>query len=149
MKCHPLSLAVLLATAALALADKTVDVAEHRAAKPEPFLDRLASALFGSTNEKKSDNNKQPQRPKPVYKRPPPQVQQALPSFQTPVVAARPQSGYGPPRAPPITQTQKNPLNNGPPRRPPSAQYKPAASNSFPSYFGSGGGNGGPQPGRN
>ena len=111
--------------------------AEHRSAKPEPFLEKLASALgFGSSsspnNEKKYRPPKPPGRPKPVYKRPP--VQHGLPSIQKPIVAAsRPASGgYGAPKAPAI--------GHRPPARPPvRPPLTPAASNNFPNYFNGGG----------
>ena len=147
MKCHRLLCITLVLAAAVSLAhaDKSIDEAEHRAAKPEPFLDRLASALFGSSTDKKSEQKKVGQRPpRPVYnKRPPPYKLNAQPSFQTPVVAQPPQNSYGAPQAPPITS------NNLVPQRRPQPQYKPSASNSFPSYFNGGNGGGGPQPGRN
>ncbi len=66
--------------AALAAADSKVGnpdlVLEHRSAKPEPFLDRLATALFGSGDKNKSDKKKPPRGGlKPGYKRPPIQQQ--------------------------------------------------------------------------
>ena len=71
--CLALSLAVAAADSKVGNPDLLV---EHRSASPEPFLDRLATALFGSGEKKKSDKRK-PQRggPKPVYKRPPIQQQ--------------------------------------------------------------------------
>ena len=114
--------------------------AEHRSAKPEPFLEKLASALgFGSSSNTEK-NYRPPQkkpvnRPKPVYKRPPVK-QQTSPSIQKPVVAAsRPSGSYGAPQAPPLGSNR--PQQSRP--RPPIA---PAASNSFPQYFGGGGSQG-------
>lgn len=153
MKCHRQLLTILVVSLAInsCIGDAVSEslVAEHRSAKPEPFLKRLQEALFGST-AKKSDKPPQggpPPKRGPVYKRPP--IQQALPSLQTPVVATRPQNrprpindGYGAPQAPPISRPQ------GPAVRPPrppvvqpggSSQYQPAASNNFPNVFGGSG----------
>ena len=118
--------------------------AEHRSAKAEPFLEKLASALgFGSSNEKQYRPPNKPikkaNRPKPVYKRPP-KTQQTLPSVHKPVVASRPTGGYGAPQAPPLVSRPQQP--RPPAIRPPIA---PAASNSFPTYFGGGGGSQGRQ----
>ena len=114
--------------------------AEHRGAKTEPFLDRIASFFGGG--EKKN-------KPSPVYQRP---GLQAQASQQRPVVATRPNSGYAIP--PTVTATYGAPAgsSNGalqppvvrpPARAPPppvtptrSPAYQPpvAASNNFPTY---------------
>lgn len=79
MKVFPtlLALAALSAAAcsgldadAAASASASSEVIEHRSAKPEPFLDRLKQALFGSGTEKKQERPKR--KPSVGYKRPAP-----------------------------------------------------------------------------
>ena len=86
--------------------------AEHRGAKPEPFIDRLVS-LFSSSDPKRDKNGKPrpvypqrpvkpygpPPRPGPVRKRPPvtnpqpPRYQQAAPSNNLPTYVSPGSSG--------------------------------------------------------
>lgn len=115
--------------------------AEHRGAKTEPFLDRIASFFGGGSGEKKA-------KPSPVYQRP--GGLQAQASLQRPVVATRPPSGYG---VPPTVTYGAPPTNSygapAPPPPPPRAPARPpqpvtpnrppyqppvAASNNFPTY---------------
>ncbi len=76
--------------------------AEHRSAKPEPFIDTLTELLFGS--DKKQAGKKKGGSKRPIggggggYQRP----QSPQPSYNTPVVAARPpKPQYGPPKIKP------------------------------------------------
>ena len=150
-----ITLALMLSLAAMAAGDSKAPemVMEHRAAKPEPFLDRLASALgFGDKKSEKKGTGPPPPKGQPPQRRPrPPVVQQRpQPSYNAPVVAARPpQNSYGAPQAPVISrpqQPQPQPprppvVQQRPPQPPPAAAgggYKPAASNNFPSVFGGG-----------
>lgn len=72
--------------------------AEHRSAKPEPFLEKLAAAIFGS-------NDKTGKRP--VY-------QQTAGSIQRPV-AVKPPRAPRPPQPPRIPlKTRPQPVYNGP-----------------------------------
>ena len=121
--------------------------AEHRGAKTEPFLDRIASFFGGGANDKKA-------KPvSPVYQRPSGGLQ-AQASQQRPVLVPRPAgSGYGapsistygaptgstygaPPPPPPPTPVRPPVRAPAPvsPSRPPVYQPPVAASNNFPTY---------------
>ncbi len=123
--------------------------AEHRGAKTEPFLDRIASFFGGGANDKKA-------KPvSPVYQRPSGGLQ-AQASQQRPVAVPRPTgsgygapsistygaptgSTYGAPPPPPPPQTPVRPPVRAPapvsPSRAPIYQQPPAAaSNNFPTY---------------
>ena len=82
----------VVANDADAEADAKLQV-EHRAAKPEPFLDRLASALFGSSKKSDKPPVKKQIRPvygappKPSYNAPKPQYNAPKPSYQGPQVS--------------------------------------------------------------
>ena len=129
--------------------------AEHRGAKTEPFLDRIASFFGGGSNDKKA----KPTQVSPVYQRP---GLQAQASQQRPVVATRPSgSGYGapsvstygapsgstygapsgntygaPPPPPPVRPPVRSPPPQAPvsPARPPPYQPPVAASNNIPTF---------------
>ena len=73
MKCHLLVCCLLFATASRAESNVENLEAEHRSAKPEPFLDRLAAFFSGAGNKKD--------------KRPPP-LQPQLPHLHTQTAAA-------------------------------------------------------------
>ena len=103
--CHFLLLASALALA-LATPEAETKVeeleAEHRSAKPEPFLEKLAAAIFGS-NDKTSSK-------RPVY-------QQTAGSVQRPVAVKPPRVPLAPrPPQPPRIPLQKRPqpVYNGP-----------------------------------
>ena len=119
--CHFLLLSCLIVYAASSPEAETLQVeeleAEHRSAKPEPFLEKLAAAIFGS-NEKSGQK-------RPVY-------QQTSASVQRPVAVKppRPPLAPRPPTPPKIPIRRPQPVYNGPQASP---------SNNVPSFA--------PQPG--
>ena len=103
--CHLILFCIVLIIPALADAELPTTVveeleAEHRSAKPEPFLEKLAAAIFGSNNDKTSNK-------RPVY-------QQTSGSIQRPV-AVKPPRAPRPPQPPRIPlKTRPQPVYNGP-----------------------------------
>eukprot|EP00093_Oithona_nana_P000528 00528.XXX_2216_2581_1 [CDS] Oithona nana genome sequencing. len=68
--CHLILFCTVLIIPALADAELPTTVveeleAEHRSAKPEPFLEKLAAAIFGSNNDKTSNKRPPPRAPRP------------------------------------------------------------------------------------
>lgn len=99
----PLVGALLLAALGAVSGDselESLDV-EHRSAKAEPFLDRIAS-LFTGGGEKKADHPP----PGPIYRqpKPPPRLQGAS-SLQRPVAVSPPKKFYPPSPASPPRQS--------------------------------------------
>ena len=84
-------------------------VAEHRSAKPEPFLDRLAAFFSGGQNDKKFQHQQQQTSAsvqRPVAVKPPlpprPPGPPSLPKLTKPLPIRK----SGPPRAQPVYQGQ-------------------------------------------
>ena len=117
-------LAAICGPICVASESAAVDMAaEHRSAKPEPFLDRLAS-LFGGGSNKNDKNGNNGARPNPVY----PQRPLGKP--------------YGPPPRPPRRPVLPPPpsqpqIKPQPPKQP--TRYQAQPSNSLPTFVSPGG----------
>ena len=123
MKCHLVLLSLIsifqLNNISLVTSQETEElVAEHRSAKPEPFLDRLAAFFSGGQNDKKYHQ----------------QQQQTSASVQRPV-AVKPPLPPRPPNLPKLPKPQIPLRKSGPPRPKPVYQGQSVApSNNFATF---------------
>ena len=125
MKCHLVLFFSLISFLSSVTSQEPEDlVAEHRSAKPEPFLDRLAAFFSGA-----GQNDKKYQPP------PPPPFQQTSASVQRPV-AVKPPLPPRPPNLPKLPQPPPAPIRKSGPARPnPVYQGQSVApSNNFATF---------------
>jgi len=136
MKCHLVLLFCIISLHSSVTSQETDELlAEHRSAKPEPFLDRLAAFFSGAGGQ----NDKK-------YQPPPPQYQQIPSASVHRPVAVKPPSPPRPPNLPKLPQPPPAvPLRKSGPARPnPVYQGQSVApSNNFATFVQPGFGGGG------